>query len=679
MYLPKTWGNTRALHRTLVLGGALGCACTTIQGREETHTISAHWASSACKPMATSAAQFQFDLEALGDFPPSIDTHESLNREQPLVVPSSTRAASLSASDGFSSYIGLGVASTDSDIDVSLWPDTGFCELPLARGDCDYLGGGTGYAMGVAADGRSLLVAGGDARREGDDARTRAVAGSAAFVDLTTGRATCLSGSDGLQVGRAGATVTALGDEFLVAGGVDPTEQNGVISSAELFDPATRSFAADPIALVPRGRARHGAVALASNEVLLVGGIDSNGPISERTLDAIVAESPNHRRGLAELPAPRVDPTVVRLSDDRILVTGGRDGTDPGDALQDLLWLDATARSIENELDALACPGDQGGTTPTATVDSAFASMPGGAVLAVGGCTVSRDGSALPCDEPCPNGDGCLSSEVFWIDRDGNVTCCGSGRATCSGLTPIDGAPPGLKDPRLVPGEDGRPWLVEGVVGARTLRHFDPWSGQFPASGIATEAKFSAPQRADAGLFLSIDDCSMNDPQTCSASLQGFRFGVRNPYTQAIAPLLLADTEGVATDRALSPPPAADAVAARPFRDPTHGDLVLTAGSRLALTDTTYDDVDLVIPVRSGAPPLVYLGTEMYGGKPRPWGLQSPQAPFDAELLRKGSTVTLTIKGNTIVYDGPTGRVSIAVGADAPLSFRSVTVTRVAE
>ncbi|HEX4338230.1 MAG TPA: hypothetical protein VH062_20135 [Polyangiaceae bacterium] len=676
--MPKSWGNTRALHRTLLLGGALGCACTTVPGREETHTIGAHWASPLCRPKAGATNQLEFDLEALGDFPPSTDTHESLFTAQPLVVPPSTRGASVAASDGFSSFLGVGSAASDADIDVALWPDGAFCEIPLAQSGCDYLGGGTAYGVGVSSDGRTLLVVGGDVTLEGDPDRTRSVASSAAVLDLATAKVTCLPEGRGLQEGRAGATVTALGDELLVAGGVDPTEKDGVVGSAELFDPATHSFAPDAINL-PRGRARHGAVTLASNEVLLVGGVNQNGPIADRgTLDAIASKSPFHREGLAELPAARVDPVVLRLSDDRVFIAGGTDGTAAETPLQDLVWLDASAKSIDAELPALACPDEQSGPTVTTTVGSAFAAMPGGAVLAVGGCTLPLDGTALKCDEHC-DGVGCPSSEVFFIDRDGSVTCCGAGRASCSGIAPTDEPPPAFDHPTLVPGEGGRPWLVEGTT-SRTLRPFDPWSGQFAVTSIGFDGNVATPVRADAGSFLFVDDCTA---APCDgASLHGFRFGLRGPYSQAIAPLLLADTIGVALDRPLSSAPAAGAAASQPYRAPSADGqqaLFLTAGSELVLTDTTYQGFDLVIPVRSGRPPLVHLGERVFGDAKCPWPVTSPQPPFDAKVSRRGTTVTLSLGDRTDVCDGPDGRVTLALAAATELSLRSVSVTRVAE
>jgi hypothetical protein len=671
MYLPKIWGNTRRLHRSVVLGGALGCACTTLPGREEIHTIGAHWASTACAP----TSKVTYDLEALGDFPPTMDTSEFLEGEKRLVVPAATRSVSLSARDSFTDFLGLGLATDTADIDVALWPSGSACEVPVQNDDCGYPGAGQGYAIGVSADGRTLLVAGGDASRAGDDA-ARAAASGAVTVDLGTGKVRCIPASRGLQFGRAGATISTFGSKLLVAGGYDPIDGTSApFFFAEVYDPETRAFDAAPVGI--HARARHGAVTLASGEVLLVGGVDDRSrPLD--SIDAIDPDSRGLRKGGVSLETARVDPVVLRLSDDRVFIGGGTDGGSPEKAVQGLEWLDATATARDRALDALACPGDQASTPATVTVKSAFAGMPGGAVLAVGGCDLPADGvTALDCSAHCEGDLGCPSSEVFWIDADANVTCCGGGRAACSGLpvpaiaTPFDG-------PRLLAGEEGRPWLLDGAAGGRTLRRFDPWTAQFPISGTALNGAPAAVASADAGLFLFMDGCDATSPSDCVADLRGLRHGVRGPYTQAVAPLLLANTEGVALDRAPAPPPAPGAAPSRPSRDPTNGAVYLTPGAAMVLTDTTYADVHVVVHVTGGAPPLLRLGEASFGGKSCPWPVRAPQTPFDADLVRRGGRITLSIGTHSqSPCDGPANRVSIVVAADrAAVTVGSVTVAR---
>ncbi|HVW28345.1 MAG TPA: hypothetical protein VHC69_23440 [Polyangiaceae bacterium] len=669
--MPNICGNTRRVHRTLVLGSALACACTTVRGREETHTIVGHWASSLCRPAATEDGQFDFELEALGDFPPTTDTHESLKAGRELVVPGTTRAAWLTATDDFSSYLGLGTADDAANIDVSLWPSGSFCELSVATSSCAYPAGGKAYAMGVASDGRTLLIAGGDASAEQDVDPTTDVASSAAVIDLATSRTTCLPRDAALQVARAGATITPLGGGLLVAGGYDPSAGNAPVGSAETFDPTTHAFGADPITI--SARAHHGAVALASNEVLLVGGVDESGPIAEQALAAVAPTSPRYRKtGFAAIE-PRIDPVVLRLSDDRVFIAGGTSDLPPSPAVQSLLWLDPTARTVVRTLPALSCDGDE----TTATVGSAFATMPGGAVLAVGGCTESTDGATQTCDKPCDNGAGCPSSEVFWIDRDGDVTCCGSGRQNCGGPAQ-DGVAP-FVSPELVGGEDGRPWLFDGPSDSRAMQRFNPWTGQFEAPMPTDERGPASLARADAGLFVALDDCGADAPTPCSASVRGFRHGLRGPYSQAVAPLLLADTEGVALDRAPGAPPSPGAVATASWRNPANGQVQITPGSTLLVTDTTYEDVDVVVHVTAGPPPTVHLGSATFGKGSCQWPLTAPQPAFDAELTRRGGSVTLTVKGRARSCPGPSGRVAVSFAGDAPITLESITVTRIGD
>jgi hypothetical protein len=317
--------------------------------------------------------------------------------------------------------------------------------------------------------------------------------------------------------------------------------------------------------------------------------------------------------------------------------------------------------------------------------------MPGGAVLAAGGCVVLRDGEIPKCDDLCNDGSGCRSNEIFWIDRDANVSCCGAGRPACDAPIPEDPSfvpPPPFVEPALVGGADGRPWLgrsgrarpSDGSAAAHTLRRFDPWSGQFSPPSLTTDRRLSATARADGGLFVALDDCGAVDlTEPCSVSAYGFRHGLRGPYTQAVAPLLLADTEGTALDRAPGVAPAPGAVATTTWRDQSNGEVQITPGSALLLTDTTYEDVDIVIHVTAGPPPIVQLGSASFGKGSCQWPLGAPQAPFDAELLRKGEAVTLSVKGRSQSCDGPSGRVSIALSSGGPMTVESVAVTRIAD
>src|SRR5262249_9135857 len=158
----------------------------------------------------------------------------------------------------------------------------------------------------------------------------------------------------------------------LVSGGYEPPKMEVTRGNAEVFDPTTKRFNPELVALYG-GRAEHAAVTLASGEVLLVGGGGENGTPPDSP-EVLVPES-NLHRDVTTLPGARVDPIALRLSDDRIFVGGGTDALDGGSKVADLVWLSSDATALDRQLLALACPDDPSGTK---TVGSAFAAMPGG-------------------------------------------------------------------------------------------------------------------------------------------------------------------------------------------------------------------------------------------------------------------------------------------------------------
>src|SRR5512139_3349955 len=176
-YLPKIWGNTLARHRTAVLVCWLCSACTTTPGPEEKRTIRAHWLP-LCAPEGPPSAT-QLDLEALGDYDPTPETHEVLKESdgrRKLVAPPTLRAAEIRATDGRESFLGVGEGAA-GDLDVALFPESDAC--PLLADDGKYPGLLGGETIGATRDGRFVLVAGGR-----DSGR---VATGARLVDATTG------------------------------------------------------------------------------------------------------------------------------------------------------------------------------------------------------------------------------------------------------------------------------------------------------------------------------------------------------------------------------------------------------------------------------------------------------------------------------------------------------------
>lgn len=591
----------------------------------------------------------EFDLEALGDFPPSADTHEVLGEAAPsgpLAIPAGTRAVTIEATDGFSRLLGASALGPSGDVDVALWPGAEACTLVDPHAD-GYPGSSTAQAAGVAPALGLLLVAGG----EGGGSP---VATGALTIDLTTGTVAHMASSEGPHVRRAGGTVTPFGSDLLVAGGHDPVENQAAVASAEVFDTATRSF--DPAILrLEQPRAGHAAVTLATGETLLIGGEDD----SRRPLATLVAISPESRQyrisGLADLRAPRVDPVAIRLSDDRVLVASGAESSAPDALPTDTLeWLTVDAsRNVREAAFSEAATHVVGSGAHGKVAGRALVAMPGGSALAVGGCL--RDAATASC-LPSP--------DVYWITKGGRID-----------LLP-DALGVDASRAELVPGEEGRPWLFATAGdGSRALRRFDPWLGRFVATGAPTPpadpaARFFAP---DPGLVLWL---AAGDPGSAKA-VSGFRHGTRGPYSQSVAPLLLVDTTGVALDRAVGAgeaSPTGDA-----SRAPGTGDVVLAApDATLVLTDTTYADLSLTADVRQGAPPIVLLGAAELGGKECPWPVSAPTAPYEASLARVADRVLLTVAGKTRDCRGPSGRVSVAFrpGDDGELQLHQVTVTR---
>lgn len=534
----------------------------------------------------------------------------------------------MSGTDGFARYLGLGKRGPSFDFDAPLFPESAPCPL-LVDAPARYPGARGGEALGFAPDASVLVVSGGEGDTE--------VAAGALVVDVATARVSALSAEDGPPTRRAGATSTAFGSGLLVAGGRDPVEGGLALASADVFDANERRFEPSRIEL-ERARAHHGATTLSSGEVLLVGGVDDAGH-ALRTLEAVSPESRRYRvSGLADLSGPRVDPVVLRLSDDRILVAGGTDSLGEGAPVSSLEWLTSDAAAIDHALEAL---GD-------ATLGRAFVPMPGGGVLAAGGCRLTPPGAPPPCTAPCGLGTGCPSSDVFWISPEGDAAALPAALPTA------------VAEPQLFAGTDGRPWLAAAAAGE--LFRFDPWLRRFepvpsPFSAPPLEARFLT---LEPGLFAWTSAVGSE-----RASVWVLRHGTESIYSAFVAPLLLRDTSSLSLDRA-----DADAFV------PGTGEVVL-GGATLHVADTTYADLYLAADVRAGPPPVVRLGTRWYGDAACAWP-STPAAPYVAELAREGDRVRLAVGGREKDCRGPDGRVPVAVGGSPtdPTRLRSLTVRR---
>jgi len=123
-------------------------------------------------------------------------------------------------------------------------------------------------------------------------------------------------GSSQLNTARRGHTATLLQDgKVLIVGG---DNQTGIIGQTEIYDPATKNFAAGPS--LQTARTDHAAIALTDGRVLVIGGRDQNGPLASseiyNPLTASFISAPS-------MTTPRSGHTVIALSNGSILIAGG--------------------------------------------------------------------------------------------------------------------------------------------------------------------------------------------------------------------------------------------------------------------------------------------------------------------------------------------------------------------
>lgn len=422
-------------------------------------------------------------------------------RDDGLAVPPGTRGFEAVLGDG--EYVGYAERTDAPNLPILLWPAGRACRLQPE--DAAYPAPGGAQAIGYDAASRALLVAGGV-----ESGKSQA----AVAFDVGTGRLTLTVDPERdalMSELRAFATVTPFGSRLLVAGGEDPVNTGGDVvassNTAELYDPATGRFSASPIQLRV-ARTRHAALALPNGNTLLVGG---RGPFGDAlgVLEAISpARAESSVAGFPTLRAPRLYPSVMLLDDGRLFIGGGTAAD--ASPLSALEWLSWDGRRL---LD-LRIPSEL-----PARHDRAFAAMPGGGVLVVGGCAPSdRDsGDACGvCRRGCPpSGDD--RYDAWWIDPDGDLVA----------LAGFDVEAP---RPVLLGGADGRPWLATGA--SEGLYRFDPWQATFELSDV----EVPCPPRAglpatslDAQAFVWVGECDPEGP-----ALYGLRVGTQNRFSPGI-------------------------------------------------------------------------------------------------------------------------------------------------
>jgi N-acetylneuraminic acid mutarotase len=167
-------------------------------------------------------------------------------------------------------------------------------------------------------DGR-VLICGGTA--------TGQVGGVLSSAELYDPAARTFTPTGSMTVPRAGQTITMLRDgRVLLTGGVQNAGFRSQLSSAEIYDPASGTFSATGSMTVPREG--HTATMLRDGRVLIAGGSDNG----IHTLDSAEIYDPSSgtfsRTG--HLHQPRVAHVAALLGTGKVLIAGGGRGGMPG-------------------------------------------------------------------------------------------------------------------------------------------------------------------------------------------------------------------------------------------------------------------------------------------------------------------------------------------------------------
>jgi hypothetical protein len=633
-YFPKIWGNiARGVAAFWLSLGSVACGAS--EPELVTHTLRVY-----SLPGCAASGGAELELTAFGPFSPSNTTAEVLPLaavDQALPFPARTRAIGALARDQSGRYIGYGELRGNA-LALVLWPEARSCAVFEGAFEAGFPRRGGGQALGYAPNLGLVLAAG------GDDRTSSAVVGALSF-DVRTGEAHAVDASARAVLGepRAYATVTEFGEGVLVTGGEDPihdvpAESRVLRQTAEIYDPKARRFELELVEL-REARTRHAALVLASGETLLIGGRGAFGT----ALRALETVSPVTRTSslsnLATLEVGRIEPTALRLSDDRILVAGGYDAE--GRPVSSLERLDANAtRAVPYEI-----PPEL-----PARFDRAFVAMAGGSVLAVGGCeerepSPGEDCSA--CRRGCPPGE----FDAFWIERSGAVT-----------EIKLDVEAP---RPLLLPGSDGSPWLiVETATGVRALR-FNPFAAKFEALGDLGELP---DPRLVAPVSIAPDHFVWIGPGEYPA-LFGFRASTRGRYSN--------DVGLVAVTHPNDPTWPLHLVPDRAKAGPLYAEraLLLEPGdAAVYVADALFGDVVVELEFSGGPPPAVLLGEEM-----APCGFPEHAAdePERVRLERAGDELVFERGGETRSCEGPSGELAIGLRAETgPTTVRAWSLER---
>jgi hypothetical protein len=146
------------------------------------------------------------------------------------------------------------------------------------------------------------------------------------FQDVTG----VLAQTPALSTPRVGHTTAITGDGAAVITGGRPTPGGAPTDSAERYDPTNETVTPVP-GPMSSPRAGHASVSTAAGEVLLGGGEDSTGRLA--TLETFLSVPGQFVPSALALPGPLAHFAATTLSDGRILVVGGYNGSSLASAL----------------------------------------------------------------------------------------------------------------------------------------------------------------------------------------------------------------------------------------------------------------------------------------------------------------------------------------------------------
>ncbi|HEY3253185.1 MAG TPA: hypothetical protein VGJ91_04520 [Polyangiaceae bacterium] len=590
--MPKICGNIPTVHVSAALAFWLLSGCAEPEIHDIVLDLRVHSLPSVPVP-----APAELQLAALGDFPTSDATTASVPlsaQNVTLDFPNDTLALQAIAQPESSDQAFIGFSERGSaGLDFLLWPEGSACELFRAS---SYPAGLGGEALGFGSSSGLLLIAG------SEGFSSSAVVGAMTF-DARTGQSRVVDPRAAMRQPRSFASITGFAEQLLVAGGEYPIHESGPASvfndTAEVYDPAKSSFETDfvPLAL---GVARHAAVLLESGETALIGGTTTASAASN--FIQVVSPLTRTSRLLGTLALGRRAPTVLRLEDGRLFVAGGEDAT--GSPVGALEWRAA-------DTSPLPAPFDGSISLPP-RFDRAYASLPGSAVLAVGGCEERAADPGEDCSRECQRGcpprskaAGSGRYEAFWIAADGAVSALN--------------LPLGAGRPSLLPGSDGSPWLIAdgGEPGGASspasrlaLYRFNPWQATFERAGIdlGLGQELAAPRWVAMGL----DSFAWLAEDAQGVVLNGLRLGTRSAFSSDVPLVTLRHAGDPLRPAHLVPdrPPSADlsyegAPATLAFASSASG----AAKTCVWISDAVFGDFTAEFAFSSSVTPSLRLGT----------------------------------------------------------------------